>query len=84
MTAPLEATNKRPSRWLLGAAGAIAVGAAAWLILTLYTSPDVRECQRRYAAARTAADTTAVDTLVPGRGFEAHSCVVMRSAARWQ
>ena len=53
-------------------------------MLQAYTSAAVKECQAGYRAARTAADTTRVDSLVPEGGADPHSCGFIRSSARWQ
>jgi len=76
-----------PKRVLLGAM-VVLVLAAALLMLRVNTSHAARECAARYRAARTAADSAGVDTLVPGSGetpdLEAHSCGFIRKSARWR
>jgi hypothetical protein len=60
------------------------LGLGVWIMLQAYTSSAVRECQAGYRTARTAADTTRVDSLVPEGGADPHSCGFIRHSARWQ
>lgn len=60
------------------------LGLGGWIMLQAYTSAAVKECRAGYRAARTAADTTRVDSLVPEGGADPHSCGFIRSSARWQ
>jgi hypothetical protein len=61
---------------------------ALYIMLHMYTSSGSDECADRYGAARTAADTLQVDSLVPGkggtRGKAKLSCGFTRTSARWQ
>ena len=58
-----------------------------WLMTHLNISAASRECHRRYAEARTAADTAAVDAHVPDpdatTSTASASCGGMRGNARW-
>ena len=61
---------------------------ATWFVISRSNvSPAARECARRYAAARSAADTAAVDAHVPfpeaGTSTAAARCGSLRSNARW-
>ena len=60
---------------------------AAWLGLRMYTSFGSDQCADGYAAARTAADTARVDSLVPEDEHgvkEKVSCGFRRTSARWE
>lgn len=60
---------------------------AVWFVLHAYTSTGTAECRELYRAARTAADTAGIDTLVTrgSRGQnEPRTCGFMRRTARWQ
>jgi ketosteroid isomerase-like protein len=55
-----------------------------WLMLGSYVTNDRDGCAERYQLARTAADTAAVDSLVPERdGRRGTQCGFLRYAARW-
>ena len=60
------------------------LGLGIWIMLQAYTSAAVKECRAGYRAARTAADTARVDSLVPEGGADPHSCGFIRSSTRWQ
>lgn len=83
---PVAFRPARPPRVALAVALAILI-AAAWLLVRLYTNSAVDECRALYRAARTAADTAAVDRIVP-KGAEGRqtpgSCGFMRGSGRWQ
>ena len=85
MTEPTSPT-RRPPTLVLGLAAVLAI-AALWWFLRSNTSPAVRECLRRYAEARTAADSLAVDstvTTLAERETIPRSCGFMRTSSRWQ
>ena len=73
------------TRARLGIAALVALALfSGWLMLGAYVTDDVDECAERYRAARTAADTAAVDSISPSRGGgRRSSCGFMRYAARW-
>lgn len=71
-----------PPRWFFLALIPV-LGLGLWIMLRVYTSSAVTQCRAAYHAARTAADTTRVDSLVPGGGADPHSCGFIRSSARW-
>lgn len=54
-----------------------------WLMTHTNVSPQARECGERYREAGTAADSAAVDSLVPPSGDPGHTCGLMRTNARW-
>jgi len=60
---------------------------AVWFVLHAYTSTGTTECRELYRAARTAADTAAIDTLVTAGSQaqnEPRTCGFMRRTARWR
>ena len=60
---------------------------AGWLLSRSFISPAARECTKLYDNARTAADTTRIDTtLVPSARNQSdpHTCGFMRTSARWR
>ena len=65
-----------------------AIALALYIMLHMYTSSGSDECAARYGAARTAADTLQVDSLVPDKGGTKgkaqFSCGFTRTSARWQ
>ena len=65
-----------------------AIALALYIMLHMYTSSGADECAARYGAARTAADTLQVDSLVPGKAGTREkalfSCGFTRTSARWQ
>jgi len=74
-----------PKRILVSAV--IIVAIAAWWLLHSYTSGGTQECEKRYHAARSAADTARIDSVVtPGSRAqrEPRTCGFMRRTARWQ
>jgi hypothetical protein len=72
-------------RAFLLVASSLALAIAGWLMLRTYTTAASRECVALYHAARTAADSAAVDRIVPHPDRpEATSCGFTRSSARWQ
>ncbi len=76
-------TQVRPPRRILLAtvAGALLAG---WVLLRAYTNPASTDCIERYHAARTAADTAHVDSLVPKtRTGNRSTCGFMRASTRW-
>jgi hypothetical protein len=88
MTQPPGSPPTRPPKWVVLGFITAVVLMAAGLMLRVNTSHASRECAARYRAARTAADTAAVDTLVPQEGetpnLEAHSCRFIRKSAGWR
>jgi hypothetical protein len=57
-----------------------------WMLLRMYSSFGSDQCADGYAAARTAADTSRVDSLMPvdEHGVrEKFSCGFRRTSARW-
>lgn len=82
-----ERNRHAPPTWVwLATLPAIAL--ALYIMLHMYTSSGSDECAARYGAARTAADTLQVDSLVPDKGGTngkaKFSCGFMRTSARWQ
>ncbi len=76
-----------PSRLLPRLVFAVLLAGAAWMALRAYASDATRECHALYRDARTAADTTRIDTTVVASGrsqAEPHSCGFMRKSARWR
>jgi hypothetical protein len=79
------------SRWsnrggLLAAVVAVGVLVGVWAFSSAFVSPQARACVKLYNAARTAADSMAVDTTVPAGAYqtlEPRSCKSFRGAARW-
>ena len=75
-----------PPRWVwIAALPFLAV--ALWLGLRMYTSFGSDRCADGYAAAKTAADSARVDSLVPDDGHggkEKFSCGFRRTSARWE
>lgn len=63
----------------------VAIAVTGWLLLRVNTSAAARECLAAYRAARTAADSAAVDSLVPvpNGGSSPERCLVIRTSARW-
>jgi len=78
--------GQAPPRWvLLVSAGLVLL--TGWLMLRMYTSSGVRECQSLYGSAHSAADSAAVDTMVTRgsrRERDPHSCGFLRLSARWR
>lgn len=74
-------------RLLVGAGMLLVVLVGAWIMLGAYQTEAAKGCLDLYRAARTAADTATVDTMIPDGGPrkrpEAHSCGFMRRTARW-
>lgn len=72
---------------ILVAVVSVAVGAVtAWAFSNAFVSAEAAECRRLYAAARTAADTAAVEATIPkGRegSTDKRSCSTRRYNARW-
>ncbi|HEX9164456.1 MAG TPA: hypothetical protein VF862_00995 [Gemmatimonadales bacterium] len=57
-----------------------------WVLLRMYSSFGSDQCADGYAAAKTAADSSRVDSLVPDDGHggkEKFSCGFRRTSARW-
>ena len=82
MTAPDTPPSRRP-RFVLIAIALIVV-AALWWVSELYTTDAARACQEMYAGARSAADSTRIDLVVPAAGrrlSEPRSCVNYRRRA---
>lgn len=81
-----ESDGRAPPKLVILAVAGI-LGLGAWLMLRLYTSPGARECQSLYEAARTAADTARIDTMMTAgsrQEQDPHTCGFRRSSARWQ
>lgn len=75
-----------PRRFLMIGILASATVIAGWAFRDSFVSCQARECARMYRAARTAADTVAVEATVPAgehQTREPRSCGSFRSAARW-
>ncbi len=75
-----------PPKWVIMALLAAALLVSAWLMFRVNSSAAARECRARYQEARTAADTAAVDLILPAddsADVEAHRCGFIRAAARW-
>lgn len=74
-------------RLLLFAGIALLVALTIWFTTHAFVSPASRECLALYRLARTAADTTRIDTTLPlhrdAANPEAKSCGFIRSKARW-
>jgi hypothetical protein len=82
-----ERNHPAPPTWVwLATLPAIAL--ALYIMLHMYTNSGSDVCAARYGAARTAADTLQVDSLVPGKagtkGKAQFSCGFTRTSARWQ
>jgi hypothetical protein len=60
---------------------------ASWLMFQSYTPYASRACYARYQAAKTAADSAAVDSLklhlASDQSHEGFSCGAIRAHARW-
>ena len=57
---------------------------AGWVMLRAYTNPNSTDCIERYHAARTAADSARVDSVVPKtRTGNRSSCGFLRASTRW-
>ena len=80
------AAGQAPPRWVvLVAAGLVLL--TGWLMLRMYTSAGVRECQSLYRSAHSAADSSRIDTVVTRasrREQDPHSCGFLRLSARWR
>lgn len=63
-TPPPAPTPDRRGRLVLVALALMAM-AALWWVSELYTSDAARACRELYAGARTAADTSRIDLVVP-------------------
>lgn len=87
MTRPPRNAPAGPIRWVLILVAATGVAIAGWLLFRSYTSDAARECIALYNSARTPADTTRIDSLIP-RGSRPESdprtCGFLRQSARWQ
>jgi hypothetical protein len=71
---------------MIAVAVAAATALVTWSFSNAFVSPAARECTRRYAAARTPADSAGVDSIVPAGTYqttEPRSCGSFRGAARW-
>lgn len=76
--------DRRPAPWPVVLVALVLVAVIGWWLITrTNVSPQARECGERYRAARTAADSAAVDSLVPPSGDPGHTCGMMRTNARW-
>jgi hypothetical protein len=87
MTAPPRNAPAGPVRWLLILAAASGIAIAGWLLFRSYTSDAARECAGLYDSAQTPADTSRIDSLVPGKGrgeSDHRTCGSLRQSARWQ
>jgi hypothetical protein len=85
MTTPAEPPQRRKPPVSFYAGILVVILAVGWLMLRMYTSAASRECYSGYHAARTAADTARVDSLVPDpKDPVAHTCGWIRSSARWR
>lgn len=78
----MSASATPPSRILFAT---LALGLlAGWVMLRAYTNPTSTDCLERYHAARTAADTAKVDSLVPEtRTGNSQSCGFLRVSTWW-
>ena len=77
----------RPPKLVIFAALLVVAALGAWMMTRAYQPPVVRACRAAYAAARTAADTTAIDTTIVPEGrrlAEPRTCGSFRWSARWQ
>lgn len=75
-----------PPKWVITVFLAAALLVSAWLMFRVNSSSAARECRARYHEAHTAADTAAVDLIIPAHDsadVEAHRCGFIRSSARW-
>lgn len=87
MTAGAGGARRPAPRVVILASVAAGVVLVWWLMTHAFISASARECHRRYSAARTAADTAAVDAHVPDSNATTSaasaSCGGMRENARW-
>lgn len=73
----------RPPLRALVAAMLLAV-VAGWIMIRAYSNPTSTDCLRRYHAARNAADSAQVDSLVPNTFTgNRRSCGFLRSTTMW-
>jgi hypothetical protein len=87
MTPPPRNAPAGPIRWTLILAASLGLAIAAWFLFRSYTSDAARECIALYNSARTPADTTRIDSLVPSGSrdeSDPHTCGFLRQSARWQ
>ena len=71
-----------PPWWLLGAI-ALCLIAGSWYGMRMFTTDVTRACVAGYDAARTAADSTAIDSMVPDTTRPGRTCG-MRRTNRWR
>lgn len=83
-----ETPRTAPPRRVVLVTATAALFVIAWVMLHANTSAAATRCAREYRAARTAADTAAVDALVPERAPQAggsqSTCAMLRTSARWR
>ena len=82
MPSDSDGSPSRPPRLLL-AIIALAVVLGGWYASRLYTTGSARACAERYSAARNAADSVSVDSLVPDSSHALTTCGMIRTNARW-
>jgi hypothetical protein len=85
MSDPIAGPAAPPKRVLIVAA--IMAVLACWFLLHTYTNAGARECRTLYHAARSAADTARIDTLITEGSRaqnEPRTCGFMRHAAWWR
>ena len=87
MTPPPRNAPAGPIKWILVIAATVGLAFAGWLFFRSFTSDAARECAGLYNSAQTPADTSRIDSLVPGKGrgvSDPRTCGSLRQSARWQ